>query len=130
MEPIKKFHTAKALPEIGIIIGWASVCTKGGKDYVDEQGDIVTEDAILEAAAEFAKSERIGKVSHQGETVGSIDFLLPLTADIAKSLGIECDQTGLVIGFRPNDDTILKAVEDGTLTGFSIGGWIAASEVV
>lgn len=107
--------------ELGLVFGWALVCTEGGKPYVDLQNDYVPETTMLKAAAGFAAGARVAKDMHEGSQTGTIDFIFPLTADIAKALGLQSERTGMLIGMRPGPEALAK-FQSGEYTGFSIGG--------
>ena len=107
--------------DLGIVFGWALVCTEDGKPYVDLQDDYVPEATMLKAAAGFAAGARVAKDRHEGAPTGSIDFIFPLTADITKALGLQSNRTGLLIGMRPGPESLAK-FQSGEYTGFSIGG--------
>ena len=107
--------------DLGLVIGWAVICTEHGEDYFDKQGDHVEENALVEAVADFMENSRVAKEMHRGRSRGNVVFAFPLTADIAKSLGIETSITGLLVGMRPDKD-MLEKYRSGELTGFSIGG--------
>ena len=107
--------------ERGMALGFAIVSTIDGKPYFDLQGDHIPEDVMFDAAMEFAQGDRVAKVMHQGEEIGTVLFSFPLTTDIAKDLGIETRMTGLLIGMKANEET-LKKMDSGELTGFSIAG--------
>lgn len=113
------FKTDAAL---GIAFGFAIVSKDAGEDYFDVQGDHIPEDAMLAAAADFMLNSRVGKTMHTGEQTGDVVFAFPLTTDIAKSLGISTERTGLLIGFKPSDTETLDKLNSGEFTGFSIGG--------
>ncbi|HJQ56365.1 MAG TPA: XkdF-like putative serine protease domain-containing protein [Vineibacter sp.] len=106
---------------LGLVFGWALVSKIDGEDHFDLQGDNVTEDAMLKAAADFMQHSRAAKVMHQGESVGSVVFCWPMTGDIAKAMGIATRQTGLMVAVKPGRDVIDK-FKSGEFTGFSIGG--------
>ena len=112
---------------LGLVLGWAIVCTENGEDYFDKQDDHITESAMLECAADFAKSARVSYEQHSRKDAGQVLFLFPLTAEVAKAFEIECSKTGLMIGVLPDDDMLAK-FKDGTLTGFSIAGRVVAAE--
>jgi hypothetical protein len=75
------------------------------------------------------ENSRIAKEMHQGEPKGSVVFAFPLTTDIAKSLGITTERTGLLIAMKPTA-AVLEKFRDGTYTGFSIGGAYGEMEEV
>lgn len=113
---------------LGLIFGFAMVCKIGGEDYYDTQGDHITEQAMLEASTEFAKSSRVACDMHARDDTGvpvqggAVIHTFPLTSEIAKSLGIETPQTGLLIAMAPDDPELLEKARNGEYTGFSIGG--------
>lgn len=115
--------------DLGLVFGFAIVSTLDGEPYFDKQGDHIPEDAMLKAATDFMENSRIAKEMHAGDQKGSVVFAFPLTADIAKSLGIETKQTGLLIAMKPSDEVLTK-FKDGTYTGFSIGGTYGEMEAV
>jgi hypothetical protein len=121
---------------LGIVVGWAIVCKEGGQPYFDLQGDHIPEDTMMKAAADFMQNSRVGAEMHKtddnGDAIqkGSIVFAFPLTADIAKAMDIQCPTTGLMIGYKPDDKSILNKFKDGSFTGFSIGGYRLEDETV
>lgn len=118
----KADHFFKVDDAAGIAYGWAIVCTEGGSDYFDLQGDHIPEDVMVEAAADFASNSRVGKDMHAGDKVGDVLFTWPVTKESAAGLGFPTTKTGLLIGFRPHDPELLALVKSGARTGFSIGG--------
>jgi hypothetical protein len=116
-----KAQVVKVDSNLGLVFGFAIVSTSGGEPYYDVQGDHIPEAAMLKAATEFMENSRIAKEMHQGEPKGSVVFAFPLTTDIAKSLGITTERTGLLIAMKPTA-AVLEKFRDGTYTGFSIGG--------
>ena len=117
----KKFFAKAETVEHGLVFGWGIICKEDGVAYFDVQDDHIPEDAMLDAATDFAEGARIGKEMHAGDAKGQHVFLFPLTTDIAKALGLETKKTGLLLGYKPPPD-ILAKFKNGTLTGFSIGG--------
>lgn len=120
----------KADPALGIAFGFAIVSKDGGEDYFDVQGDHIPENSMLTAAADFMLNSRVGKTMHDGDQTGDVVFAFPLTTDIAKSLGISTERTGLLIGFKPSDPATLDSLVKGEFTGFSIGGTRGEDEEV
>ena len=109
--------------------GGGIVCTEGGEDYYDLQGDHITEGAMLKAVADFGADPELGE-SHQEMGKGTVLFSFPLTADVQKAYGITCDKTGWMVGVKPNDPAMVAKFADGTYTGFSIGGLYGQTEEV
>ena len=122
----KRVKIEKVDDSLGLVFGWAIVCTEDGEDYIDTQNDHIPEDAMMKAAADFAVNSRVAKDMHSGEPIGNIVFTYPLTADVAKSMGIECNKTGLMIAMKPSPDVLAK-FKSGEYTGFSIGGAVTRS---
>ena len=116
--------------EIGLILGYAIVCKMNGEDYFDVQGDHIPESSMLKAATDFMKGSREARTMHGAEKTGDIVFSFPLTSDIAKSLGIEANMTGLLIGMLPSDPKVLEMAKSGQLAGFSIGGKRVRDELI
>ena len=114
-------EVCKVNEALGLVFGWAIVCKENGRDHFDLQDDAVTEAGMLDAAADFMANSRAAKAMHKGDPVGSILFAFPMTGEIAKSLGIHTDKTGLLIGMKPDAVTLGK-FKTGEFTGFSIGG--------
>lgn len=119
---IIKAQIAKVDNDLGIVFGFAIVCKQNGKEYFDVQADHIPENAMLEATASFMQGQRMAKDMHAGEKVGQVVFGFPMTADIAKSLGIVTEKTGFIVGMRPDSDEMLEKYNSGEYTGFSIGG--------
>ena len=107
--------------ELGLVFGWAIVCTEMGEPYFDLQKDHIPDGAMLKAATDFMKNSRTAKEMHRGEQCGSVVFAMPLTAEVAKAFDIKTDRTGLMIAMAPDDEMLAK-FKNGELTGFSIGG--------
>lgn len=110
-----------------VVYGWAIVCKEHGEEYVDLQGDVITEGEMEKAATRFMLDSRTGKVMHEGRAVGEVTTSVAMTEKRFRSMGMVPPntpilKTGWFVGIRfPNPD-ILKRFADGDLTGFSIGG--------
>lgn len=114
---------AKVDESLGVVIGWAIVCKVNDADYYDSQGDHIPESVMTSAICKmFADGENVTKDMHSGSANGRIVFAFPMTGEIAKSLGIETSQTGLIVGMKPDDPALLEKYRTGEYTGFSIGG--------
>lgn len=90
---------------------------------------------MLEAATDFALNSRVAKDMHgksdRGEDItGSIAFMFPMTADVAKAFGLDAPaKTGLMIAMKP-DTALLAKFASGEYRGFSIGGQGKLEEVL
>lgn len=113
---------AKVSDELGLVFGWAIISKLNGKEYYDTQGDYIPEDVMLKAASDYMQNGAIAKEMHVGGAKGKVVFAWPMTDDIAKSMGIKANQTGLMIAMKPDNPAMLKKFKDGTYSGFSIGG--------
>lgn len=107
---------------LGLVFGWAIVSKENGVEYYDTQGDHIPEDSMLRASAEFMKNSRASKTMHKGEDTGQVVFAWPMTQEIADSMGIVTDKTGLMVAIKPEDPEILEKFRNKDFTGFSIGG--------
>lgn len=105
-----------------IVWGWASVVTKGKEPVFDTQGDYIPPEVMSKAANEFMLNARVAKTMHQGDQVGEVIHSLPLTYELAKSLGIKTDREGWIVAFKVHDDEAWNGVKKGALRAFSIGG--------
>lgn len=114
---------------LGLVMGWGIICKEWGEAYFDVQKDHIPEEAMLKSACEFMKSARMASDMHSGESVGTIVFAWPMTAEIAKAFGFTTPKTGLMVAMRPNPE-LLEKFRNGEYTGFSIGGKRIKDEVV
>ena len=105
-----------------IIYGWGSVVTEKGIPVVDLQGDVIEAETLVKAVNEFMEHVRIGKTMHEGEATGQVIHSLPITNEICKALGIQCEREGWVVAYKVYDDEVWKRVKSGELKAFSIGG--------
>jgi hypothetical protein len=121
--------------ELGVVFGWAIVCTEKGKPYydlnIDWEGpyagervpEHIPEPTMLKACLEFMDTaDRPGNEMHAGPELGKFVCAFPLTADIAKAMGITSEKTGLMVGYMP-PPAVLAKFKSGEYTGFSIEGW-------
>ena len=118
----KVVSVLKVSEEIGMVFGWAIVCTDGGEDYYDTQDDHIPEDAMLKASTDFMMNSRMLGDMHQKAEGGSVVFCFPMTEEIAGAFGMSTQKTGLMIGVKPGNAETLAKFKSGEYTGFSIGG--------
>lgn len=121
-------EVAKVDDELGLVVGWAIICDEDGVDYFDLQGDHIPQDVMLKSTFAFAKSARVAKEMHEGDARGEVVFIFPMTAEIAKSIGVQTQKHGLLIGMAPDEEMLAK-FKSGELRGFSIGGMAASIPV-
>lgn len=111
---------AKVDDELGLVFGFGMVCSKNGRPYVDLQDDFIPEHSMLKAAVGFMSTDRVQGDMH-AKADGQVVFAFPLTAEIAKSLDIQTQTTGLLVAIKPSPPVLAK-FKSGEYTGFSIGG--------
>lgn len=116
------FKLLKVDQQSQIIYGIAITCLEKGEPHYDLQGHHIPEDVMLSAVNDFMSDVRINKTMHDGEQTGTVVHSFPLTEDLKKSLGIECDYSGWIVGCKPEDPEIIEKYLSGEFTGFSIGG--------
>ena len=114
-------NVAKVDESLGLVFGWAIVCTERGEPFIDSQNDHIPDPAMLKASTKYAKGRRAGGDMHSSED-GTVVHTFPLTAEISKAFGIVCDKTGLMIAMAPDNPETLAKFQSGERTGFSIGG--------
>ena len=121
----KKFYAkvAKVDASLGLVFGHAIVCLEKGEPYFDVQGDHIPESVMMKEATDFMMESRVAKEMHEGEQNGVIVFAWPMTTEVAKAFDIKIEKTGLLIAMKPANNEILEKFNNGTFTGFSIGGF-------
>lgn len=119
---IQTSEILKVDESLGLVFGFAIICKEDGEPHFDHQADHVPEGVMLKGSLAFAKSARVAKEMHEGDQMGTIDFLFPLTQEIADSLDIVTKRTGLLIAMKPESPEVLQKFASGEYTGFSIGG--------
>lgn len=125
-----RFTKAESVNDaLGLVFGWGIICDQDGTDYIDVQGDHITQDCMLKCAADFMANSRLGNEMHAGPDSGSYVFAFPLTAEIAKAFGLETKKHGLMLAYKPTPDVLAK-FKSGEYTGFSIEGVVTDSEEI
>ena len=114
-------NIVKTDDELGLVFGFAMICSKDGNAYIDTQDDFIPERAMLKAAVSFMSNTTRTSGDMHAKADGKVVFAFPLTADIAKALDIETQTTGLLIAMKPSPEVLTK-FKTGEYTGFSIGG--------
>lgn len=127
-QQLQKATVAKVDAGLGLVFGWGIICKENGEDHFDTQGDHIPEDVMVNATSDFMENARVAKDMHSSaDPHGVIVHSFPLTEDIAKAMGISTEKTGWMVAMKPSAE-ILKKYEEGTYTGFSIGGQCAFLE--
>jgi len=122
-KPVEKgSKVLKVDDALGLVFGWAIVCTEDGQPYFDTQDDHIPESSMLKAAADFMEHSRVLGDMHQKAEGGSVVFAFPMTGEVAKAYGLETKTTGLMIAVKPATSEILEKYRSGEYSGFSIGG--------
>lgn len=107
--------------ELGLVFGFAIVCSENDVPYYDLQNEHIPDDVMLKSACEFMLNSRAVLEMHKGEVVGQVVFAFPMTREIADAMDISTSKTGLMIAMRPSD-AVLQKFKSGELKGFSVGG--------
>lgn len=116
--------------KLGLVFGWGITCTEKGEWYFDHQDDHIPEDSMIESTTDFMLKSRVLDDMHDWDDHGSVIHSMPMTAEIAKVFGLTIgDTTGWMVAVKPSPE-ILAKFEDGTYTGFSIGGFRVEDELV
>ena len=105
-----------------VAYGWAYVSKKAGETVIDVSGQTWPMGEVTKTAHQFAVECRDGGLMHVLKGVATMVESVVFSAELQKSLGIDLGQEGWFVGFRIDDDTVLKGIEDGTYSMFSIGG--------
>lgn len=112
----------KYVEEQRLVYGWAYVSTVNDEISLDHSGEYIRPDEIVKAATNFMLDARVAKEMHSGPQVGDIVHSLPITKEIASSLGLSTDKEGWIICVKVHDDKVWEQVKTGKLSAFSIGG--------
>lgn len=107
--------------DLGLVFGWGVICSEAGEPYFDTQGDHIPAASMLKAATDFMAHSRATDDMHDGAASGVVIHSFPLTAEVQKVYGIDCDREGWMIAAAPPEH-ILEKFRSGEYTGFSIGG--------
>jgi uncharacterized protein YndB with AHSA1/START domain len=102
--------------------GWAYVSTQGGQISYDHSREWIKPSTLEKSATEFMMTARVSKLNHSGEQIAEIVHSLPVTKEVAESLGIQTDREGWIIGVKVFDEDVWENVKSGKLSSFSIGG--------
>lgn len=105
-----------------LVYGWAYVSTVKGEISLDHSGEYIRPDELVKAATNFMLDVRVAKAMHTGSQIGEIVHSLPVTKEIATSLGITSDREGWIVCVKVHDDSVWEDVKSGKLSAFSIGG--------
>lgn len=120
--------------EHGLVVGWGIVSTVNGQDYydlnVDQAGvhkgkkvpENITHGAVIKALIGAAEVGVLpGNEMHDGPDTGVFVGLFYMDDDIAKSMGMTTEKTGLMVQYHPTPD-VLEKFKTGEFTGFSMEG--------
>ena len=109
--------------KLGLAFFWAFKSTdKDGNPYHDLQGDqVVADDEMIKAAAEFMENGGAVDEMHDSEKTGRVVFAMPMNGEIAAAFGVTTKQSGLMIALKPSAEA-LKKLESGEYTAVSIAG--------
>jgi len=117
-----KSEVLKFDEEQRLVYGWAYVSTVNGQVSLDHSGEYIKPEELVKAATNFMLDVRVAKAMHTGSQVGEIVHSLPVTKEIANSLGLSTNKEGWIICVKVHDDNVWEQVKVGKLSAFSIGG--------
>jgi hypothetical protein len=116
------FKIDKSKSEGRYVSGWAYVCEKGSSRVADYSGDTATLSEITKAMHGFMLNARVAKHAHSGDQMGDIVEMVIVDDDFAKAIGATTDKRGAWIKMEVHNTDVRKAVVEGRLRMFSIGG--------
>jgi len=105
-----------------VVYGWAYVSEEGDMEVVDHSGDGWSIAELEKSAHNFVIECRVGKAKHKGDQKSTLVESMVFTKEKQAALGIDLKKVGWFVGFRIHDEDVLKQIESGELTMFSIGG--------
>jgi cation transport regulator ChaB len=115
----------------GIVFGWASVMTKGGKPVKDDEDEIILPEDIEKAAYEFVINYRDQSDTHLYIGVGILCESMVLTKAKQEMLGIDLGMEAWWVGFKVNKANfpeVWEKIKKGEYPMFSIGGFAEKEE--
>lgn len=115
-----EFHKVDKVSKV--VYGWAYVSEEDGGTVVDHSGDIWPVEELEKSAHDFVMNCGVGKVMHTGEQQTTLVESIVFTKAKQETLGIDLGKIGWFVGFKVEDEDILKRIETGELAMFSIGG--------
>lgn len=117
------FEKGAATPTGEFVRGWLSVThDENGKVVEDGEGDRIAIVELTKAAHNFIKSDRGGKVMHDGKLVGEFIESVIVDDEFAKAMGMTSKKRGWWGNFQVHDTDVRKQAAAGRFKGFSIGG--------
>jgi len=129
---VRSYQIAKIDEEKRLVFGLASVAaTADGKLVEDLQGDEIDPSTLEDAMYGYVLNKRVGGTMHEEMgTAALVESFVATPEKLAllmKSLGLDLDVSGFKgtaawVGFKVSDDATWKAIKDGTIKAFSIGG--------
>jgi hypothetical protein len=125
-----KCKIVKALPELGIVFGWASVTRdETGAEVWDEENDNIPTAVLEKAAYDFALNRGQFGVMHMHRSngdvvpVGKLAEMFMLTEEKRQIMKAMLEKgEGLWVAEKVDDPAILQKILSGELAEFSIDG--------
>lgn len=112
----------KSAPDGSFVRGWGCVTSVDGAPVIDWEGDVLPIEVLREAVHDYMSGDRVAKVMHKGEQIGSVVEGVMIDDDFAEAHGITHGKRGWWVGMAVADADVRKAVVRRELPGFSIGG--------
>jgi hypothetical protein len=107
-----------------LVTGWASVIENpDGSPLEDHQGDIITEQDLMEAAHAFMKERGAGEMHRRVEGVGTVVESVVVTKALKQALGLPASTpTGWLVTIKVDDPAVWAKVRSGEYAMLSVGG--------
>lgn len=100
-------------------------------DEVDLQDDIISAEEVERAAHQFMLNKGVIGIMHEEFPTGASSVVESFIAPHDMILGTDTVSKGSwVLGVKVFDDGLLKRIEEGEFTGFSIGGYAASAREI
>ena len=83
-----------------MVYGWASVATEHGVPVIDNGGDVIAPREMELAVTKYMEGPALARVMHvtSRRPAGVVLHSFPLTDEIKKALGIQCNREGWIVG--------------------------------
>ncbi len=106
---------------LGIVFGWGMITDINNEPYYDQDNQHTPSNIMVKATSGFMENSRVSNDSHSEKDIGIVVHSFPLSNDIAKSMGVQSNINGWMVGVKPEPDILAKFVS-GEYKGFSIEG--------
>lgn len=121
--PVVKMHKIQKTDEDKrLVFGFFNIVEEDGKPIVDQQGHVILEKDLEDAAYHYVKFYRGGDERHDSRTKAVLVESMMFTKEKQAALGIDLGFVGWWGGFHVTDDKLWSRIKSGEYQSFSIGG--------